>query len=314
MDNVVYDRRRVVRAHLSMFGACAFWGLMAPVGKAAMSGPLDGVDMVTFRLLGGAALFWFFSLFVPSEHVPWRDRLMFVGAAVFGLVCNQCCFTIGLSMTSPVNASIVTTSMPVFAMMMSALILREPITAMKAGGVALGCVGAVTLVLTSAAADDARVGDLRGDLLCLAAQLSYAFYLSMFNPLIRRYSSFTINKWMFLWASVMLLPFGLPHVAQADLAAVSAGEWTGAAYVVVIGTFACYLLMMNGQRTLRPTVVSSYNYVQPVVSVAVSLAAGLCAFRPSQAAAVVLVGVGVWLVSRSRSRRDMRREGREPRA
>lgn len=304
MDNNQYDKKRVVHAHASMFGACAFWGLMAPVGKSAMSGAIDGIDLVAFRVVGGALLFWLFSLFGKSERVPWRDKLMFIGAAVFGLVCNQCCFTIGLSLTSPVNASIVTTSMPVFAMIMSALILKEPITTMKAGGVALGCVGAIILVLTSAASADAKVGDLRGDLLCLCAQMAYALYLSLFNPLVRRYSTITINKWMFLWASIMLLPFCTPHIARTDFGSVSIVNWLEVGYVVVVGTFVCYLLMMIGQRTLRPTVVSSYNYLQPVVSVAVSVAVGISVLRPSQVMAVAFVAVGVYLVSKSRSKRD----------
>ena len=98
-------------AHLSMFGACAFWGLMAPLGKDAMTNGLDGLTMVSFRVLGGCILFWLTSLFVKKEQVPTKDKLMFIGAAVFGLVTNQCCYTIGLSITSPINASIVTTSM-----------------------------------------------------------------------------------------------------------------------------------------------------------------------------------------------------------
>ena len=47
------DRTRIV-AHLSMFMACAFWGLMAPLGKDAMTHGLDGISMVTFRVVGGA--------------------------------------------------------------------------------------------------------------------------------------------------------------------------------------------------------------------------------------------------------------------
>src|SRR5574344_319696 len=112
-------------AHASMFMACVFWGLMAPLGKDAMTHGIDGIGMVSFRVLGGTCLFWITSLFVKHEHVPLRDKLRFAGAGLFGLVFNQCCFTIGLSITSPINASIVTTSMPVFAMVLSAIILGE---------------------------------------------------------------------------------------------------------------------------------------------------------------------------------------------
>ena len=296
-------------AHLCLFFACAFWGLMAPLGKDAMTHGFTGLDMVTFRVAGGAVLFWLTSLFLPKEHVPKKDLLMLIGAAVFGLVTNQCCYTIGLSITSPVNASIVTTSMPIFAMLLAFLILKEPITLKKAGGVALGCAGAVTLIVTSAAATSSKVGDIRGDLLCLGAQFSFALYLSLFSKMIRRYSVITVNKWMFTYATIMILPFTFGRIASIDYAAIPMSTWLETGFVVFFGTYVSYILMMIGQHTLRPTVVSIYNYVQPLVSVTVSVLTGIGVFKPAQGAAVVLVCMGVWLVTKSKSRRDMEAEG-----
>ena len=292
-------------AHLCLFFACAFWGLMAPLGKDAMTHGFTGIDMVTFRVTGGAVLFWLTSLFTPKEHVPKKDLLMLIGAAVFGLVTNQCCYTIGLSITSPVNASIVTTSMPIFAMILAFLILKEPITAKKAGGVALGCAGAVILIVTSAAAANSKVGDIRGDLFCLGAQFSFALYLSLFSKTVRRYSVITVNKWMFTYATVMILPFTFGHVSSIDYAAIPTSTWLETGFVVIFGTYISYILMMIGQQTLRPTVVSIYNYVQPVVSVTVSVLTGIGVFKPTQGLAVILVCLGVWLVTKSKSRRDM---------
>ena len=288
-----------------MFGACAGWGLMAPIGKDAMTHGFDGSSMVTFRVVGACILFWIAALFAPKEHVPRKDKLMFIGAAVFGLICNQCCYTIGLSITSPINASIVTTSMPIFAMLLAALILKEPITGKKALGVLMGCSGALILILTSAAAASDRVGDIRGDLLCLSAQFSFALYLSLFNPLIRRYNVFTINRYMFSWATLLLLPFTFVHVKGVLAKPIPTTTWWEVAYVVCIGTFLGYILTMIGQRTLRPTVVSVYNYVQPIVSVAASLLMGIGVLKPTHALAVVLVFSGVWLVTKSKSRKDM---------
>ena len=302
------SNHKALIAHLSMFGACAGWGLMAPVGKDAMTHGFDGISMVTFRVVGACVLFWIASLFAKKEHVPTKDKLMFIGAAVFGLICNQCCYTVGLSITSPINASIVTTSMPIFAMILAALILKEPITSKKALGVLMGCSGALILILTSAAAADGKVGDIRGDVLCLFAQFSFALYLSLFNPLIRRYNVFTINKYMFSWATLMLLPFTFNHVSGVLAKPIPATTWWEVAYVVVIGTFLGYILTMIGQRTLRPTVVSVYNYVQPVVSVAATLLMGIGVLKPTHALAVVLVFSGVWLVTKSKSRRDMEAE------
>lgn len=294
-----------------MFGACAGWGLMSPVGKDAMLHRFDGITMVSFRVAGACLLFWIASLFAPKEQVPWRDRLMFIGAALTGLLFNQCCFTIGLSITSPINASIVTTSMPIFAMILAALILREPITGKKALGVLMGCSGALILILSSAAHADARVGDIRGDLLCLFAQFSFALYLSLFNPLIKRYNVFTVNKYMFSWATLMLLPLSSYHVYGVISQPIPLLTWIEVGYVVVCGTFFCYILTMIGQRTLRPTVVSVYNYVQPIVAVAASLIMGISTMKLTHVLAVVLVFSGVWLVVKSKSRKDIEEERQE---
>ncbi len=319
-------------AHISMFLACAIWGLMSPVGKDAMTHGLDGITMVSFRVGGGALLFWLVSYFTShpltlnTKHstlntkrstlntphkIPLRDKFMFAVAAVFGLVCNQCCFTIGLSITSPVNASIVTTSMPIFAMILSFLILREPLTLKKVGGVFIGCAGAVILILTSVTAANAKVGDMRGDLLVLGAQFSYALFLSLFNKFIKKYDIITVNKWMFLWATILIWPFTVWHMATAiDWLSVPMQTWVEAGYVVVFGTFFGYILVVNAQKVLRPTVVSIYNYVQPAVAVSVSLLTGIGVFKWSQGLAVILVFVGVWLVTKSKSKRDMEIESK----
>lgn len=282
-------------------GTC--WGLMAPIGKDAMLNGIDGIDLVSFRVLGGALLFWLTSLFTKKEHV--KDILLLGCAGLFALVFNQCSYTIGLNLTSPSNSSIMTTSMPIFAMVLSFFILKEPITWQKAGGVLLGCTGAVIIITTSATAGNAKVGNIWGDLLCMSAQLSFALYLSLFKPLIQKYSLFTVNKWMFTWATLIIWPFTLGHVSNIDFASVPMSTWWETGFVVFFGTYISYICMMVGQQTLRPTVVSVYNYMQPLVSVSVSVAAGLAVFKTSQALAAILVFSGVWFVVKSKSKHDM---------
>lgn len=284
-------------------GTC--WGLMAPIGKDAMLNGIDGIDLVSFRVLGGALLFWLTSLFTKKEHVPVKDILLLGCAGLFALVFNQCSYTIGLNLTSPSNSSIMTTSMPIFAMVLSFFILKEPITWQKAGGVLLGCAGAVIIITTSATAGNAKVGNIWGDLLCMSAQLSFALYLSLFKPLVQKYSLFTVNKWMFTWATLIIWPFTLGHVSSIDFASVPMSTWWETGFVVFFGTYISYICMMVGQQTIRPTVVSVYNYMQPLVSVSVSVAVGLAVFKTSQALAAILVFSGVWFVVKSKSKHDM---------
>ena len=301
MDN----KKQPLIAHLCMLCAGTCWGLMAPIGKDAMLNGIDGIDLVSFRVLGGALLFWLTSLFTKKEHVPVKDILLLGSAGLFALVFNQCSYTIGLNLTSPSNSSIMTTSMPIFAMVLSFFILKEPITGQKAGGVLLGCAGAVIIITTSATAGNAKVGNIWGDLLCISAQLSFALYLSLFKPLIQKYSLFTVNKWMFTWATLIIWPFTLGHVSSIDFASVPMSTWWETGFVVFFGTYISYICMMVGQQTLRPTVVSVYNYMQPLVSVSVSVAAGLAVFKTSQALAAILVFSGVWFVVKSKSKHDM---------
>lgn len=300
-----------LKGHLCMALACIMWGLMAPIGKDAMTHGLNGIEMVTFRAVGGAICFWITSLFVERETVSARDMVRFFFVAMLSIVFNQCCYTIGLSITSPVNASIMTTTMPIVTMILAALILREPVTGKKVGGIVCGAVGA-SLLITASASPSAD-GNLLGDMLCLAAQCSFALYLTLFKHLISRYSVFTCMKWMMTYAAIVILPFSFSDLSALSWSSVPLSSWFEAGFVVLCGTFIAYICMMVGQKNLRPTVVSMYNYVQPIVACGVSVILGLGKFGLLQGVAIVLVFSGVYLVTQSKSRRDVKIEQRAER-
>lgn len=130
-----------------MLGANIIWGLMSPVAKLVLSsGIIAPLVLVDFRVAGAALLFWILSAFFPKEHVPPRDLLLLAGAAMIGVLFNQGCFIIGVSFTSPGEASLITTTMPMWVMILAWFILHEPITGKKIGGILLGAAGALILV------------------------------------------------------------------------------------------------------------------------------------------------------------------------
>ena len=102
------------------------------------AGLVSPLLMTNFRILGAALLFWTASLFVPYQKVPPRDLLLLAGAAMLGILFNQGCYVFGVGYTSPGEASIITTTMPLWVMLLAALILGEPITLKKVGGIVLG--------------------------------------------------------------------------------------------------------------------------------------------------------------------------------
>lgn len=286
-----------------MMGANVTWGLMAPIVKLVLtSGVIAPLLLVDFRMAGAALLFWITSIFMPKEHVPLPDIVRLFGAGMLGVLFNQGCFIVGVSLTTPSEACLVTTTMPMWVMLLAWLILREPISLKKAGGIVIGASGALILMLGNESSSGAgATNPPLGNFIILMAQLSYALYLTVYRNFIRKYSLVTLMKWMFLSASVVALPLSSPIIASTDWVEISANEWLGVAAVVVGATYIAYICIMIGQKNLRPTIVGMYNYVQPVVATSVGIWLGLDRFTFIKGIAVVLIFSGVWLVTVSRS-------------
>lgn len=302
-----------VKGHIAMFGANLTWGLMAPIVKLVLaSGVIAPLLLVDFRMTGAACLFWLTSLFLPREHVPWRDVLRLFGAGMLGVCFNQGCFIVGVSLTSPGEASLVTTTMPMWVMFLAWVILGEPISLKKAGGIALGAAGALILMLGSIAGSSDASNPALGDVIVLCAQLSYALYLTLFRNFIKKYSLVTIMKWMFLAATIVSIPVSSPVIISTDWSAITMTEWIGAASVVLFATYIAYICIMIGQKNLRPTVVGMYNYIQPVVATCAGIWLGIDSFTLLKGMAVILIFTGVWLVTVSPARGEVCDEHSKP--
>lgn len=293
-----------MKGHFSMLGANVMWGMMAPVAKMVMAGGLVAPLLMTdFRIFGAAILFWLTSLLLPREHVPLPDILRLAGAGMLGIVFNQGCYVFGVGYTYPSEASIITTTMPIWVMILAALFLGEPITWKKVGGIVLGGSGAVLLVMGGhgSSAGMNVTNPVLGDILVLTAQLSYALYLTLYKNFIKKYSLVTLMKWMFTFASLAILPFSLPTIIATPWASITMAEAAGVAYVVLGGTFIAYIFVMIGQKALRPTLVGMYNYVQPIVATSIGIWMGLDVMTPVKGLAVAMIFSGVLLVNLSKA-------------
>ena len=293
-----------------MLGANTMWGLMSPISKLVMAGGAVSPLVVTDLRMGGAmVLFWIASLFQRPEHVNHKDMEKLFIAALLGIVFNQGCFIFGVSLSSPGDASIITTSMPLWAMVLAAIILKEPITGKKVLGIAAGATGALLLILGSgnvqAAVNADKSTAVWGDLLVLTAQFCYALYIVLFKDFVNKYSLITIMKWMFTYAFICTLPFSARDLMSTDWLSLGWTDLGGLSFIVVGATFLSYMLVVVGQKNLRPTVAGMYNYVQPVVACIVAVCWGMDSFNLTKGIAVVLIFGGVYLVTASRSRKEM---------
>ena len=292
-----------------MFGANAMWGIMSPVSKFVMAaGVVTPMVMTDFRVLGAAILFWAISFFRKREPVSWRDLGLFFIASQIAIVFNQGSFIFGVSMTSPIDASIITTSLPILTLIIAAFYLKEPVTGRKIIGIILGASGAILLVMSGQQLASGNSSNIWGDLLCVTAQLCFSIYLVFFRGLINRYSPITIMKWMFTGSTLSLLPFTYDQILAIDWASVRWPFIAGIAFVVTGGTFISYLLVSIGQKRLRPTVVSMYNYVQPIAASVVAILWGMDSFTLLKIIAVIFIFSGVFLVTQSKNLATIEKE------
>ena len=288
--------------HLALLGSNVMWGVMAPISKFVLAGGVvSSMALVDVRIFGGTILFWIASLFFKSEKVDRKDYIRLFGAGFFSTAFNQLCFIKGVSLTSPVDASICTSTLPIWTMILAAIFLKEPVTGKKASGVLLGLSGALLLVFFGNGGKVTGNSNIWGDLLCLLSQISYSVYLVFFQDVIKKYSPVTLMKWKYTFGAILLLPLLLGTFFSVDWAALPADQWSSLAYILLFGTFLSYLIVPIGQKHLRPTVVAMYNYLQPVTAAAVAILWGLDNFNIVKLIAVILIFSGVMLVNRSRA-------------
>lgn len=291
--------------HAALFTANMVFGLNTPLTRTLVPDILDPFAMTFLRMIGAAILFWMASIFAKKERVPLKDIVLFFFAALFAIVINQSSFIYGLSKTSPIDASLLVTLLPVVTMLLAAIIIREPITWLKAIGVFVGASGVVILILSGS--QNEKTGSLAGNLFVVLSISSFALYLTLFKNLISRYSSLTAMKWMFLFASFLTYPMSRHALAETDFSIFDTTIYIRIIYIIFLATFFTYLLIPVGQKTLRPTTVSMYNYLQPIVTSFLTVIAGMDRFGPDKIASAVLVFAGVYLVTQSKSRAQIKK-------
>ena len=292
---------KVYSGHLSMLLATVMWGAMSPIAKGVLEeGLLDGLALSVVRIGGGTLLFLLFSLLPKSLtgdcRVLPKDYIHLFIASVIMISANQGLFIIGIEYTSPVDTSVMCTLTPVFTLLLAAIFIGQPLTTLKIAGIVLGLTGALIMAFSNQS-EEIATNPMLGNTLCMLAQICAAIYYVFFLKLINKYPPFTIMKWMFLFSSLTYIPCVMPFISVQGWEGLSRMSLFSLAYIIVFPTFLAYLIIPFAQRLLKPTVVSSYAYLQPVVSALLSSVMGLALFGWNRIIATILIFTGVYLVS-----------------
>ena len=289
--------------HLACFIAYAIFGINIIVCKDLTSSRLiSPIALFGLRSLGAGLLFWLISYFLPKEKVDQKDFGKILMASLLGFFLTQVTFLMAIPDITPMDCSIVSSLSPIYTMFIAAYVLKEPITLRKAGGVAISFFGIIYLITNSVTRAGGTIEtSWVGILLMIANSLSFSLYLGLFKPVITKYSVITFMKWIFLFATLFSFPWTVSELRTFDYSLLTSTYLSELAFLIVCSTFITYFLIPLGQKRIRPTLVSMYSYVQPIIAIVISIWVGMDTLSWQKLLAAAMVFGGVVLVNYSRS-------------
>lgn len=295
--------RMRISGHIACFTAYAIFGVNIIVCKDLTSGHLiSPIAIFTLRSLGAGLMFWILSFFLPYEKVERKDYLKILAAAFLGYFITQLTFLVAIPDVTPMHCSIISSMSPIYTMFIAAVVLKEPLSWKKAGGVALSLIGILFLIFNNASGTSGvSESRLSGIFLMFLNSLSFSLYLGIFKPLISKYSVVTFMKWIFLFSSLMSLPLSFREVFSFGWAQIPATQMWELGFLIVFATFVSYFLIPFGQKRIRPTLVSMYSYIQPIIATVISIVLCMDILTWQKILAASMVFAGVFIVSRSRT-------------
>ncbi|RZJ75300.1 MAG: EamA/RhaT family transporter [Flavobacterium sp.] len=287
------------KRNLALLGATMvsiIYGVTFTIAKDVMPAFIKPFGFIVLRVGGSVVLFWIVALFATREKVAREDFPRVIAAAFFGVALNMLTFFEGLSLTSPIMASVLMVTTPMIVLVLSAIIMKEKILPKKAIGIILGLIGTILLIAYGKSAG-AAPNATWGNFLVFINAVSYGLYLILVKKLMDKYNPFAFVKWIYLFGFLMVLPFGWEQLSQVNWPLMPSGIIAKVAFVVVISTFLTYLLNLLSMKELKPTTVAVFIYLQPFFATVFAIGLGKDALSPVKLFSAALIFIGVYLVT-----------------
>ena len=233
---------------------------------------ISPAGFVALRVLGATPLLWLSGMFI-KERVEKKDIWKFALLSLAGVSINQSLFIKGLSLTSPISGAIIMITSPLLVLVMGNLVLKERFTWQRVSGILIGLGGAALLILSGDNKSE-KADNLLGDVYIFLNALSWGAFLVLVKPLMQKYHTITVLKWVFLFGCVILIPLGFNGMTDAKWETMDGYTVFSVLFVVVGVTYVAYLLNVYGLKALSPAVVSAYIYLQPLMAAGIALYLG----------------------------------------
>lgn len=291
---------KLILAHLALFGGALIYAANFTIAKPVMAGDAPYVQpfgFIMMRVLAATAMLWLTHLLFIREKVERQDFPRLALCAVFGIAGNQLSFFYGLKLTTPINGALIMLTTPILVLILSIAVFGERLTWLKGGGIAFGLAGALLLILSNQANIPDAPNPTLGNVLIGVNAAFYAIYLVLAQPLMMKYSPFTTLKWVFLFGTIYVLPFGWGQMMEIQWEGMPSHIVWSIVYVLVFVTYLTYVFNGLAARMVTPSVASAYIYLQPLLASIIAVSVGKDQLTVLMMVAAVLIFVGVYMVS-----------------
>lgn len=278
--------------------ATLIYGITFTVAKEVMPMYIKPFGFILLRVAGATFVFWLLGLFVKAASIEKSDYKSIAIAAFFGVGLNMLTFFKGLSYTTPISASVMMVTTPILVLIFSSILLREKIIKRRIAGVVIGLIGAIILIVYGNSTENEAKNMMLGNFLVFVNAASYAMYLVTVKKLITKYNPIVFVKWLYLFGLLFVIPFGFTELVEVQWQLMPTSIYLKAGFVVLFTTCVTYLFNLFALSKLKPTTVSVFIYLQPVIASIYALFVGSDTLNTVKIAATLLIFFGVFLVTK----------------
>ena len=278
--------------------ATLIYGLTFTIAKDVMPTYLKPYAFIVLRVVGGTIIFWTLGLFIKDQKIEKEDYKKILLASFFGVGLNMLTFFKGLSLTTPISASVMMVTSPIMVLVFSSILIRKAIGKQRIFGVFIGLVGTILLITYGNSTKDGATNSNFGNFLVFVNAASYGLYLVLAKNLIIKYNPIVFVKWLYLFGLIFILPFGYNEIMEVDWQEIPTNIYWNIGFVIIFTSCVTYLFNLYGLSKLKPTTVSVFIYLQPVIATIYALIVGSDSLNLVKISATLLIFLGVYLVTK----------------
>jgi drug/metabolite transporter (DMT)-like permease len=278
--------------------ATLIYGVTYTIAKDVMPNYIKPYGFILLRVSSATLIFWTVGLFTKQQKIEKSDYKKILIASFFGITINMLAFFKGLSLTSPISASVMMVTSPIMVLIFSSILIRKPIGKQRILGVFIGLVGALFLITLGNSSAGASTNSAFGNFLVFLNAASYGLYLVLAKDLVKKYNPIVFIKWLYLFGLIFVMPFGYSELTAVIWQEIPANIYWNISFVLLFTTCITYLFNLYGLSKLKPTTVSVFIYLQPVIATIYALIVGSDSLNIVKLCATLLIFLGVYLVTK----------------